>query len=116
MSLSNKCIPPLGKPSTLNVGTLGVGVGTAVLCFRPPVNENVVLKGVPIEASEPSGLDIDSVRCFRLSEDLFFRIPIAELFPVFGEPGANEMSFDIALLSAGVAGDTVKVVSAGLGA
>jgi hypothetical protein len=79
------------------------------------VNENVVLRGVPIEPSDPSGLEIDSVRCFRLSEDLFFLIPAAGPFPFFGDPGTRVVSFDMAWLRAGVAGDTVNVVSAGLG-
>lgn len=116
MSLSNKCMPPLGKPSTLKVGTLGVGVGAvALLCFLTPVNEKVVLKGVPIEPSEPSGLDRESVRCFKLREDLFFLIPRLGPLPVFGELGAKLLSLDIVWLSAGVAGETVKVVSEGLG-
>lgn len=114
MSLSNKCMPPLGKPSTLKVGTLGVGVGAVtLLCFLTPVNEKVVLKGVPIDPSDPSGLDRESVRCFRLSDDLFFLIPRVCPLAVFGEGGA--MSFDMVWPSAGVAGETVKVVSEGLG-
>jgi len=120
MSLSNRCIPPLGRPSTLNVGTLGVGataVFVAVPGFRP-VKENVVLRGVPRETSEPSGLEIDRVRCFKLRDDLFFLIPEAGPFPFLGEPGTRDVSLDKALLRAGVAGvagETVKVVSAGLG-
>lgn len=113
MSLSNRCIPPLGNPSTLKVGINGVGIGSpAVLGFRPPVRENVWLKGVPIDASEPSGLEIDNVRCLRLSDDLFFRIPAtAAPFAVFGEPGTSPDSWEI---SAGVAGEAVARVSAGL--
>lgn len=117
MSLSNRCIPPLGSPSTLNVGTLGVGA-TAVFVVVPgfrPVKENVVLRGVPRETSEPSGLEMDRVRCFRLRDDLFFLIPATGPFPFLGEPGTRLVSFDMAWLRAGVAGETVKVVSAGLG-
>ena len=115
MSLSNKCMPPLGSPSTLNVGTSGVGIGCPpLLCFRAPVMENVWLNGVPMETSEPSGLEIDRVRCFRLRDDLFFRIPIAGCFPFFGEPGTRPVSFERPWLMAGVAGDTVVTVSAGL--
>jgi hypothetical protein len=81
----------------LNVGMLGVGNGNpALLGFRPPVREKVWLKGVPMDASEPSGLDIDRVRCFRLREDLFFRMPMAEVFPFFGDPGTRPDSMDTA--------------------
>lgn len=96
MSLSNKCIPPLGKPSTLKVGTLGVGSGNPALLGFRPVSEKVVLRGVPTEPSEPSGLDIDKLRAFRLRDDLFFLIPIAEFLPVFGELGTRPDSFDMA--------------------
>ena len=96
MSLSKRCMPPLGSPSTLNVGILGVAKGSpALLCLRP-VSENVWLKGVPIDASDPSGLDMDKVRCFRLREDLFFLMPIAEVFPFFGDPGISPDSMDTA--------------------
>jgi hypothetical protein len=89
MSLSNRCIPPLGNPSMLNVGRLGVGMGNpALLGFRPE-RENVVLSGVPIEVSEPSGLDTDTFRCFRLRDDLFFLMPNVKDFPFFGEPGTR---------------------------
>jgi hypothetical protein len=115
MSLSNKCKPPLGNPSTLNVGTLGVGNGAAVLCFLPPPKEKVVLSGVPMEASDPSGLDMERVRCFKLREDLFFLIPRVDPLAVLGELGASVLSFDMAGPSAGVAGETVNVVSEGLG-
>lgn len=114
ISLSNKCIPPLGRPSTLNVGTLGVGIARLTLLGFLPVMEKVVLSGVPMDASEPSGLDIDKLRCFRLREDLFFLIPIAEVFPVFGEPGTRPASLETAWPRAGVAGETVAAVSAGL--
>ncbi len=115
MSLSKRCIPPLGSPSTLNVGRLGVGSGAmfATLGLRP-VRENVVLNGVPIEASEPSGLDMESVLCLRLSDDLFFLMPRADGLD-FGEFGARPDSLETAWLKAGVAGDIVAVVSAGLG-
>ena len=116
MSLSNKCIPPLGRPSTLNVGIVGVGTGAAMVCLRVAVNEKVVLSGVPRDASEPSGLDIDRVRCLRLRDDLFFLIPSVEPLGAFGELGTRVESFDMALLSAGVAGDMVNVASMGLGA
>lgn len=108
-------MPPLGSPSTLNVGRFGVGSGAmfATLGLRP-VRENVVLSGVPIEASEPSGLDMESVLCFKLNDDLFFLMPRADGFD-FGEPGARPDSFDMAWLRAGVAGEMVAVVSAGLG-
>lgn len=97
MSLSNRCIPPLGRPSTLKVGMLGVGtVNPPLLGFRPPVSEKVVLKGVPTEASEPSGLDMERFRAFRLSEDLFFLMPVAEDFPVFGELGTRPDSLEVA--------------------
>jgi hypothetical protein len=98
MSLSKRCIPPLGSPSTLKVGTLGVGIGNppAILCLRPPVMENVWLKGVLIDPSDPSGLDTDKVRCFRLSDDLFFLMPTAGFFPVFGDPGTRPDSIDTA--------------------
>ena len=114
MSLSNKCIPPLGNPSILNVGRLGVGIGSPALLGFRPVMEKVVLSGVPMDASEPSGLDIDKFRCFRLSEDLFFLIPMAEVFPFFGEPGTRLDSLETPWPSAGVAGETVAPVSAGL--
>jgi hypothetical protein len=120
ISLSNRCIPPLGRPSTLNVGALGVGVTVAFVVgtgFRP-VKENVVLSGVPRETSEPSGLEMDRVRCFKLRDDLFFLIPAAGPFPFLGEPGTKVASLEKALLGAGVAGvagEMVKVVSAGLG-
>jgi hypothetical protein len=114
MSLSNRCIPPLGSPSTLNVGILGVGIGNPALLGFRPVIENVVLSGVPMDASEPSGLDIERFRCLRLREDLFFLIPIAEGFPLFGEPGTRPVSLAAAWLRAGVAGETVAIVSAGL--
>jgi hypothetical protein len=40
MSLSNRCMPPLGSPSTLKVGTLGVGIGrSALLCLRPVIEK-----------------------------------------------------------------------------
>lgn len=112
ISLSNRCMPPLGNPSTLNVGRPGVGSGTmfATLGLRP-VSEKVVLSGVPMEASEPSGLDIESVLCFKLNDDLFFLMPRADGFD-FGEPGARPDSFDTAWFRAGVAGEEV---SAGLG-
>lgn len=112
MSLSKRCMPPLGNPSTLNVGRLGVGSGAifARLGLRP-VSENVVLSGVPTEASEPSGLDMESVLCFKLNDDLFFLMPRADGFD-FGEPGTRPDSFDMAWLRAGVAGEEV---SAGLG-
>ena len=114
--LSNRCIPPLIRPSTLNVGTIGVGAGADVLpCFLVPVNEKVVLRGVPIEPSEPSGLDIDNARCFRLRDDLFFRRLIGGPLIVFGELGGCARSFVRGWLRAGVAGETVNVVSAGLG-
>lgn len=116
ISLSNRCMPPVGRPSTLKVGTLGVGTGAAMLGFRAP-NEKVVLIGVPTEPpSEPSGLDIDRVRCFKLREDLFFLMPAAGPFPFLGEAGTRVLSLDMAWLSAGVAGEIVKLVSAGLGA
>jgi hypothetical protein len=97
MSLSKRCIPPLGSPSTLNVGTLGVTIGSSValLCLRP-VMENVWLRGVPIDPSEPSGLDIDRVRCFKLRDDLFFLMPIAEVLPFLGDPGTRPVSMDTA--------------------
>jgi hypothetical protein len=114
MSLSNRCIPPLGRPSMLNVGTLGVDVGSGAVVFRP-ANENEALRGVPTDPSDPSGLETERLRCFRLRDDLFFLMPTAGPLPVFGEPGASVVSLDIALLRAGVAGETVKVVSAGLG-
>jgi hypothetical protein len=96
MSLSKRCIPPLGSPSRLKEGRLGVGSGAmlATLGLRP-VMENVVLSGVPSEASEPSGLDMDSVLCFRLSDDLFFRMPRADGFDM-GEPGTSPDSFEMA--------------------
>ena len=81
----------------------------ATLDLRP-VWENVVLSGVPIEASEPSGLDIESVLCFKLKDDLFFLMPMVDGL-LLGEPGARPDSFEAAWLKAGVAGD---VVSAGL--
>jgi hypothetical protein len=115
MSLSNRCNPPLGNPSTLKVGTFGVGVGSATLLgFRPP-KEKDALRGVATEPSEPSGLDMDKFRCFRLKDDLFFLIPVAEVLPVFGEPGTRVESFDMAWLRADVAGETLNVGSAGLG-
>jgi hypothetical protein len=114
MSLSNKCIPPLGSPSTLNVGILGVGIGNPELLGFRPVTENVVLSGVPMDASEPSGLDIERFRCLRLRDDLFFLIPITAVFVFFGEPGTRPESLMAAWLSAGVAGETVAIVSAGL--
>jgi len=49
-----------------------------------------------MDASDPSGLDIDRVRCFKLSDDLFFLMPIAELFPVLGDPGKRPNSLDTA--------------------
>lgn len=115
MSLSNRCIPPLGSPSTLNAGRLGVGSDAtfAMLGLRP-VRENVVLSGVPIEASEPSGLDRESVLCFRLSDDLFFLMPRVDGFAPFGEPGASPDSVETAWFKAGVAGDIAVLVSAGL--
>jgi hypothetical protein len=80
------------------------------------VKEKVVLRGVPTDTSEPSGLDMDSVRAFRLNEDLFFLIPAAGGLPAyFGEEGTRVLSFDIICVNAGVAGDTVNVVSAELG-
>jgi hypothetical protein len=93
---------------------LGVGIASPALLGFRPVMEKVVLSGVPMDASEPSGLDIDKLRCFKLSEDLFFLIPIAEVFPFFGEPGTRPASLVTAWLSAGVAGETVAAVSAGL--
>lgn len=101
----------------MNTGILGVAaeVGAAILLFRAPVRENVWLNGVPIETSEPSGLETDRFRCFKLREDLFFLIPRVALLNVFGEPGASVVSFDIVRLSGG-ADEVVKVVSAGLGA
>jgi hypothetical protein len=109
ISLSNKCIPPLGSPSTLKVGRLGVGNGPSAMLGLRPVMENDVLRGVPIEASEPSGLDTDMLRCLRLNDDLFFLTASVELFPPIGEPGARPGS--LAMFRAGVSGDTV---SAGL--
>lgn len=82
--------------------------------FRP-ANEKEALRGVPTEPSEPSGLEMDRLRCFRLRDDLFFLIPVAEFLPVLGEEGASVVSLDMAWLRAGVAGETVKAVSAGLG-
>lgn len=73
----------------LNVGRLGVGIGSPALLGFRPVTEKVVLSGVPMDTSEPSGLDMDKFRCFKLSEDLFFLIPKAGVFPVLGEPGAR---------------------------
>jgi hypothetical protein len=67
-----------------------------------------------MDPSEPSGLEIDSVRCFRLSDDLFFRMPIAEFFPFLGDPGTRPVSMDTAWLRDGVAGEMVAIVSAGL--
>ena len=99
----------------MNVGILGVGVGKgAILGFRPP-KLKVALMGVATEPSEPSGLETERFRCFKLSEDLFFLIPIGGPLPVFGDTGAKLASLDMALPGAGVAGETVKVVSAGLG-
>jgi len=71
-----------------------------------------VLNGVPIEASsDPSGLDIDSVRVFRLSDDLFFfsRPGFGPdiLVPTLGEPSA-------AIICEGVAGEGVMPVPMGL--
>lgn len=77
--------------------------------------EKVVLSGVPTEASEPSGLDMDKFRCFKLRDDLFFRMPRAEVLPPLGEPGTRPTSWDMPWLRAGVAGETVAIVSAGLG-
>lgn len=95
ISLSNRSMPPLDKPSTLKVGMLGVAmVSPTLLSFRP-VMEKVVLSGVPTEASEPSGLDTDKFRCFKLSEDLFFRMPRAEVLPPLGEPGTRPTSWVI---------------------
>lgn len=94
MSLSNKCIPPLGKPSTLKAGRLGVAMVRPTLLGFRPVMENVVLRGVPTETSDPSGLDIDRFRCFRLRDDLFFRIPMAEVLPPLGDPGTRPASFE----------------------
>lgn len=109
ISLSNKCIPPLGKPSTLKVGRLGVGKGPgAMLGFRP-VMENDVLRGVPMDTSEPSGLDTDMLRCLRLRDDLFFLTASVEPLPPIGEPGASPGS--LVMLRAGVPGEAV---SAGL--
>lgn len=96
ISLSNKCIPPLGSPSMLNVGRLGVGSGRPALLGFRPVMEKEVLSGVPIDTSEPSGLDMDRLRCFRLREDLFFLIPSADVFPVLGEPGTRPGSLEAA--------------------
>jgi hypothetical protein len=94
---------------------LGVGTGKPTLLGFLPVREKVVLRGVPIESSEPLGLDIDKFRCFKLSDDLFFLIPIAAKgLPFLGDPGTRPDSLDMALLSAGVAGDAVAIVSAGL--
>jgi hypothetical protein len=76
--------------------------------------EKVVLSGVPIEPSEPSGLDTDKFRCFRLREDLFFLILVAGVIPIFGEPGTRPDSRERAWLRAGVAGEPVALVSAGL--
>ena len=104
----------------LKVGTVGVGMVCALLCFRPE-NENVVLRGVPTDPSEPSGLDIDKALFFRLIEDLFFRIPVPKLegFPgnleALGDDGTSVPSFDANCVKAGVAGEIVKAVSAGLG-
>jgi hypothetical protein len=96
MSLSKRCIPPLGSPSTLNVGTLGVAIPSpALLCLRP-VAENVWLKGVLTDTSDPSGLDIDRVRCFRLSDDLFFLMAATGCFPCMGDPGTRPDSMDTA--------------------
>ena len=73
-----------------------------------------MLSGVPIEASEPSGLDRESVLCFRLNDDLFFLMPRVDGFPPFGELGASPDSVGTTWLKAGVAGDIVVLVSAGL--
>lgn len=114
ISLSKRCIPPLGKPSMLNVGMLGVGIDSPTLLGFRPVIENVVLRGVPIDTSEPSGLDIDRLRCFKLRDDLFLRIPIAEVLPFLGDPGTRPDSVETTWFGAGVAGDIVATVSAGL--
>lgn len=93
------------------------GVGSGAMFARlglRPVSENVVLSGVPIETSEPSGLDMESVLCFKLNDDLFFLMPRADGFAPFGEPGTRPDSFERAWFKAGVAGDMVAVVSAGL--
>jgi hypothetical protein len=110
ISLSNRCKPPLGRPSMLNVGRLGVGSGSPALLGFRPVREKLVLSGVPMDASEPSGLDTERFRCFRLSEDLFFLIPKVGGFPVLGEPGTRPASLETLC----VAGDEVGPASAGL--
>jgi len=75
---------------------------------------------VPIEPSDPSGLDTDNVRLFlRLNDDLFFLSPVTEgalveNLEAVGEAGARVLSFDNDCVSAGVAGEIVTVVSAGL--
>ena len=69
---------------------------------------------MPIEASDPSGLEMDKVRCFRLSEDLFFRRFVTGFLPCLGEPGMRPVSIEPAWLRAGVAGEAFTVGSIGL--
>lgn len=80
-------------------GKLGVGPTSGVgflLWFENP--EKVVLSGVPIEASEPSGLESDSALFLRLIEDLFFFRGMEE--DVAGLGVAGDMA-DTAGLAAG---------------
>lgn len=128
MSLSNMLIlvvVPGASPklaTMLGVGSAGsIVLGTAFLLWVENA-ENVVLKGVPMDASsEPSGLDM--VRClvFRLMDDLFFLSS-----PGFGSRGLDSAFEDSVSAgtsgktasgkTAGVAGEAVGAVTAGLGA
>jgi len=78
-----------------NVGKLGVGPVQAGVCngFLPWLEkaENVVLKGVPTDASEPSGLETESALFLKLMDDLFFlRGPDRRAGA--GVPGDGEMA------------------------
>jgi hypothetical protein len=70
-----------------------------------------VLKGVATEPSEPSGLE--TVRFFKLIEDLFFRRNVGLELGILWPPG----ELDSSLMDGGrpgVAGLMVKAVSDGL--
>lgn len=129
MSLSNMLILVVVPGASLRLVTiLGVGgvgssgLGIAFLLWLENA-ENVVLRGVPMEASsEPSGLDMVSCLVFKLMDDLFFLSG-----PGLG-PRDLDSAFDSSVLSVGmvgkiedvkmadVAGEAVGAVAAGLGA
>ena len=125
MSLSKRYTPPVGKPFKVNVPPVGVGsagmvvVGPLRCC---PVTAKVLLSGVLGEISEMSGVETDRLRFFRLDEEKFFRRfpgPVATfLRSRAGELGTggtlSSLSYEVTFVRAGVTGDSLGTVSAGL--